>query len=775
MLGRSKRRILVVDDNRAIHADFRKILASGEEPSAIDALEAALFADEPAPAAEPGIAYEIDSAYQGQEALAMVRASLERQEPYAMAFVDMRMPPGWNGVETIAKLWEVDPELQVVICTAYSDLSWDEMLARLGVNDRLLLLKKPFDTVEVCQLACALTEKWSLARHAHLKLAQLRSMVDEQTHHLEEANLQLKASEARYALAAAGANDGLWDLDVPTGRLYLSPRWLGMIGAADLRVGGLEAWFDRVHEDDRERVVQLFTSFAGTTDNLSVEYRLRHEDGQYCWMLCRGVIVRDAAGVAIRAAGSQTDITERKVAELQLRHAAFHDGLTGLPNRALLGERLERCVLRKRRHADFRFALMFIDLDRFKVINDSLGHLVGDALLIEISRRLSTSIRTTDTLAAGEGNDLARIGGDEFVLLVEGLHADEDIIRIAERIQSSLVDPFVIDGHEIHASLSMGIAVGRADQTADDILRDADTALYRAKEDGRACYRVFSQDLHASAMLRWQLENELRRAIENDELQLHYQPIVSLGDGATRIHHFEALVRWRHPVRGLVSPLDFLPLAEETGLIVPLGRWVLDRACRQVKTWRETVAPKVCVAVNVASKQLVVPTFVDEVSAKLAELGLPPDALSIEVTESSTMNDAAVASCKALLDLGLEIHLDDFGTGYSSLSYLNRMPITALKIDRSFTSTMLENPMSASIVQTVVTLARVLGIASIAEGVESSVELDLLRRMGCSNGQGYFWSKPLDATGATALLVSSAPTSMPPPSSRIPRSVHLFV
>ena len=776
MQGPSHRRILVVDDNRAIHADFAKILGSKAEPSVVDALEAELFGDDTSSAA-PAISYTIGSAYQGQEALAMVIDSLARNEPYAMAFVDMRMPPGWNGVETIEKLWEVDPELQVVICTAYSDYSWEEVLARLGVNDRLLLLKKPFDTAEVCQLACALTEKWYLARNAHLKLAQLRGMVDEQTEHLEKANLKLQASESRYALAAAGANDGLWDWDVATGVVHYSPRWYTMIGVRPTErgavAGGASDWFDRLHEDDREPFVALFSTFATTSDHIAIEYRLRHEDGLYRWMLCRGVVVR-SAGRAIRAAGSQTDITDRKMAEAQLRHAAFHDGLTGLPNRALLAERLDRCIVRKQRHADFRFALMFIDLDRFKVINDSLGHLIGDALLVELSKRLSSCIRATDTLAITEKSDLVRIGGDEFVLLLEGLHDDADILRVADRIQASITAPFVIEGNEIHASMSMGIAVGRPEQSADDILRDADTALYRAKEDGRGRYRVFSEDLHASAVVRWQMENELRRAIDNEELYLQYQPIVGLGDGV--VEHFEALVRWRHPVRGFVSPLDFIALAEETGLIVPLGRWVLDRACRQVKQWRDTIpgASKISVAVNVASKQLVMPSFVDEVRAKVAELGLTTDAIAIEVTESSTMNDVAVASCKALLELGFEIHLDDFGTGYSSLSYLNRMPITALKIDRSFTATMIENPMSASIVQTVVTLARILGISSIAEGVENASELELLKKMGCSNGQGYFWARPLDPANAAALLRTSVP-SRPPPSSRTPTSVHLFV
>ena len=472
----------------------------------------------------PPVAFEVTFADQGEQGAHIVEAAIAEGRPFSVAFVDMRMPPGWDGVMTLKRLWALDPELQCVICTAYSECSWEDILEQLGINDRLLLLRKPFDSAEVCQLASALTEKWHLARRAHLKLEQLRSMVEEQTQHLAE-------SEARYALAAEGSNDGLWDWNLSTNEVFYAPRWSSLLGlsADEPTVAGPERWMDRIHPADAARFRSGFEELrSGKMEHFSIEYRALHADGQYRWMLCRGAASRRPDGVPCRAAGSQTDITNRKVAETQLRHDASHDALTGLPNRVLLTERMSRCLAWQRRNPSFRYAVLFIDLDRFKVINDSLGHAVGDALLVALAARFSASVRVTDTVATIDAH-VARLGGDEFVVLLEGISQDADAIRVADRLLASVVEPIDAAGHAIYASLSIGVAIGHAGyERVEDIIRDADTALYRAKGAGRGRYDVFTDELHVAAMERWRVESDLRRAIEQQEFTLFYQPVTSL-------------------------------------------------------------------------------------------------------------------------------------------------------------------------------------------------------------------------------------------------------
>ncbi|MFO0627507.1 MAG: EAL domain-containing protein [Polyangiales bacterium] len=739
--GQTPRRVLVIDDNRAIHDDFRKTLAPTEEVHALDELERALFGDAPA---APGMTMRFDVAFaeQGAAGAAMVREAVDAGRPFSVAFVDMRMPPGWDGVTTIKQLWAIDPELQCVICTAYSDHSWEEILRELGVNDRFLLLRKPFDAAEVCQLACALSEKWRLARRAHLKLEQLRSMVDEQTQALAE-------SEARYALASSSANDGLWDWNLLTGSVFYAPRWNAQLGLPDAAptVASLAHWETRIHPEDAAAFRDAMGRLAGGVDaNIEVEFRVRHTDGQERWMLCRGAMQRRADGRPVRAAGSQTDITNRKVAEAQLRFAAEHDALTGLPNRAQITRRLEAAMAPRADGARARFAVMFVDLDRFKEINDSLGHGVGDALLTSVAARLRASVtRAPDEQFDGH---VGRLGGDEFVVVLEGLGRDDDPARVAARILHNVTVPLELQGHLVHPSLSVGIAVSHPGyaQVA-DLLRDADTALYRAKTGGRGRFHVFTDALHVAAVARWRLDQDLREAIARDEFTLLFQPVVSLATGEAV--HVEALIRWDHPTRGRVPPTDFIPLAEETGLITAIGRWALQEACRQARRWRDA-GLELPIAVNVASRQFAQPGFFDEVREALNAAAVPPSLLQIEVTEGAAMDPRGVATCAQLAELGVEIHLDDFGTGYSSLSYLTRMPITALKVDRSFVTRLLSDPMSAAIVRTVVLLASSLGMEVVAEGVECAEELEALLGMGCPCGQGYFWSRPLPADEAFA-------------------------
>ena len=558
---------------------------------------------------------------------------------------------------------------------------------------------------------------------------------------------QRKRTEYRYTLAAQGANDGLWDWDVETGRVYYSPRWKAMLGYDEAEIGdGIAEWLDRVHADDLPRLrADIDVHLRHDKENLSSEFRIRHRDGQYRWVLCRGIAVKDPERDTLRAAGSLTNITDRKLAEEQLRFEALHDSLTGLANRSLLADRLTHSLARSNRDPENRFALLYIDLDEFKVINDSLGHQVGDKLLIEVARRLSACARKVDTIARIPGDHVARIGGDEFVMLLEDLAAPEDALRVAERIHSALAEPFNLGVHDLVARGSIGVATSDGSYARpEEVLRDADIALYQAKQAGKSCTCVFDPQMHQRAMTRWSTETELRRAIERDEFELHYQPIV---DGAGRLAALEALVRWRHPVRGLVMPDAFISVAEETGLIVPLGKLVLANACRQLRRWQREIPSlaQMAVGVNISHRQFVSPAVVDDVARILDETGLAPQSLRLEVTETAAMQNAAqtIETMARLRAMGILIYMDDFGTGYSSLSQLQRMPLDALKIDREFVKDMNRDETSRSIVDSIIALAHTMSLRVIAEGVETAEQAARLADSGCDYLQGYYFGRPM--------------------------------
>ena len=563
-----------------------------------------------------------------------------------------------------------------------------------------------------------------------------------------EAEAALRRSEQRYALAASGANDGLWDWDLVLEEVYFSPRWSSMLGLApNTSCGRPGDWFRRVHPEDLTSLnAALEAHLAGETAHFQHEHRVRHEDGTYRWMLCRGVAVRRPDGRATRIAGSQTDITERVSAQEQLRHAALHDTLTALPNRALFMELLARVLERRKRHPEDLFAVLFLDIDRFKVVNDSLGHLVGDELLAGISRRLESCLR--------EGDVLARLGGDEFTILLTDLSQPSDVSLIAERIQEVLRAPLFVGGRELFTTASIGIALSTADYTQpEDIMRDADTAMYRAKALGKARHELFDTGMHAKAVDRLGFEHDLRGAMERREFALHYQPLVSLSSGQWT--GFEALLRWNrggHPV----APSEFIPVAEETGIIEPLGTWVLQEACRQAAVWRRQFPGGVFdgITVNVSTQQLARRDFLQVVQGALKAAMLDPGDLRLEITETVLMDDPERAEVvlRDLRQLGVKIYLDDFGTGYSSLSYLHRFPVDTLKIDRSFVASLKEGGERPAIIESIVTLARTLGTHVIAEGLETEQQVHELTRLGCTEAQGYFFGRPLPARIAESLL-----------------------
>jgi diguanylate cyclase (GGDEF)-like protein len=614
-----RRRLLVIDDNPAIHEDFRKILPTGVQDSPELLAAEQLLLGEPQSLA-PRPAFEIDSALQGQEGVERVRQALAEGRPYAMAFIDMRMPPGWDGLETIQHLWEVDPHVQVVICSAHADYDWTEVVARLDHSDKLLVVKKPFEAIEVLQCANALTRKWDNERTLRQQVEQLEQVVEARTQGLEAANKQL-------------------------------------------------------------------------------------------------------------------------------RHLATHDSLTGLPNRVLLDDRLTQAAAHAERDGH-SFAVAMFDLDRFKVVNDSFGHRAGDQLIKEVAHRLAAVARSTDTVA--------RLGGDEFLFIMDRLARREDAVQIVRRAVEALSQPIRIGDIDIHASASIGVAMFPADgKGVDTLIANADAAMYCAKQRGRNNIQCYASGMNAITQDKVKLESDLHAALTLNQLELHFQPKLETMSGA--IYGAEALVRWRHPERGLVPPGEFIPLAEACGLIDKIGDWVVNEACRQARAWQLQGLPSLRVAVNLSALQFRNGNLLHMTAAALAAADLEPRFLEVEITESALMSDPeeSVKILEQLSRMGVVVSVDDFGTGYSSMAYLRRFPIDKLKIDRTFIGELLSRADDASIVRAIVSLAHNLRLKVVAEGVETSDQLELLRSLGCDQYQGFWFSPAVPAPKFAELLVES--------------------
>jgi diguanylate cyclase (GGDEF)-like protein/PAS domain S-box-containing protein len=660
--------------------------------------------------------YAIGLAESAKELLERVK-----QDAVDLVLLDIEMPQ-ISGLDALKALREhySQAELPIIMVTAKNQSDDIVTALDLGAND---YLTKPIDfPVAVARIGTQLSHK--------------------------QAQEALKESEERYALAARGSNDGLWDWNLSANVVHFSPRWKAMLGYEEGEMGDRpEEWFDRIHDADRERVKEEIAAHQkGLTPHFESEHRVLHKEGGFRWMLSRGVAVHDASGNVLRMAGSQTDITEGKVS----------DPLTGLPNRLLFIDRVGRLVKHSKRRKDHLFAVLFMDLDGFKMINDSMGHLIGDQLLLGVANRLEKCLRSTDTVARiGETFTVARLGGDEFTVLLEHIKDPTDAKRAAERMMKALAPPFILGGKEVFTSVSIGIALSNpAYEQPEDILRDADTAMYRAKSLGKARYEVFDADMRASVMARLQLETDLRHALERGEFRNFYQPIVALVSG--EIAGFEALLRWQHPTRGLLGPSEFIPVAEETGLIRELGWWNLCEACRQISEWRAGLIAhsNLTISVNLSAKQFLQPNLVGDIRELLVELALPPEALKLEITESTVMADpsAAVEMLQQIKSLGIRLAIDDFGTGYSSLSYLHRFPLDTLKIDRSFISVMEDDGEGMEIARSIVPMANNLRLDVVAEGVETIQQVALLKKLECKYGQGFYFSRPLSAEGIAALL-----------------------
>lgn len=664
--------------------------------------------------------FDVVAASDGEEALRLA----EKISP-DLVLLDIVMP-GMDGFEVLhaLRLQKDESELPVIMVTGADETSKLVKAFDLGAND---FLTKPIDVDAV--------------------MARIGTQMK-----LRHALTELRESELRYALAAEGANDGLWDWNLVADEVHYSPRWKEMLGLkAEQAVNLPKEWMDRIHAEDQVRVEEeLNAHLQGRTPQFQVELRMRHEDGNFRWMLCRGMAVRDEEQTAVRIAGSLTDITEGKVA----------DALTGLPNRLMFLDRVRQSVARHERDPKRSFAVLYLDLDNFKLVNDSLGHGAGDQLLISVARRFESCVRATEST-------VARLGGDEFAILLESIESRVEAEAIAERIIDAIAAPFALGaGREVFATASLGISfVSEEPADVEDLMREADTAMYRAKEGGKSRFEVFNPIMQQQASDRLELENQLQRAIEREELILHYQPIVDIE--SAELVGLEALVRWQHPERGMVSPLDFIPVAEETGLIVPVGREVLHMACRDLATWRKNYPgyDSLTVNVNVSQRQLCYGDLFGDVTDALAQSKLEPCDLKIEITESTIADkpDEAADLLKRLRKRGFHIVIDDFGTGYSSLASLHRLPLDAFKIDRSFVDKMLKSEHNAAIVRSILYLADSLNIDVVAEGIETEEQRQQLIEHECRLGQGFLFSRPLSGGQMERLfdLLASRPDLTP--------------
>lgn len=554
----------------------------------------------------------------------------------------------------------------------------------------------------------------------------------------------LKTSEQRYRQLGEGILHQIWTAR-PDGRLdYVNKRTLEYFDRNHERMLG-DGWKSAVHPDDIDETIKRWMHSLETGEPYETEFRLCRHDGQYRWHVAKATAGRDATGKITKWFGTNTDIHEQKESEEKLNYYARHDTLTDLPNRAEFMIQLRQSIERGVQNSNSRFAVIFLDLDRFKIINDSLGHVVGDKLLIAIASRLKAAVRP--------GDIVARLGGDEFTILLNRTGTESDISKVVERIQRKLSHPFNIDNYEVFTTASVGVVLSdERKREADDYLRDADSAMYRAKEGGKARYEFFDRDMHVRNMNQLQLETDLRHAVERNEFEVYYQPIVELSSGS--ITEFEALIRWRHPKHGMVSPLEFVGVAEETGLIIPIGKWVIKESCRQLALWQKESAERLSVSVNLSAKQLMHPSLTAQVADILRDNGLDAKQLKLEVTESTVMGNSerALAVLTELDELGIQLSTDDFGTGYSSLSYLQRFPFDRLKIDRSFIDKLGEDKKSDAIVKTILMLGNNLGMEVVAEGIENEKQLEMLRQHGCAYGQGYFFSCPVSAKEAGNFL-----------------------
>ena len=692
--------------------------------------------------------YDIEVAESGGEALELLSELETDQITVPLVICDQNLPD-MGGDSLLSYLQIQYPKTRKILLTG--DANLEAVIHAVNSANLYRYIAKPWDETDLGLTAKAalqsyLQDEQLLEQNKNLRTvnSQLQAEIVER----QQVQQRFQESQQRLESILNSLDDVVWSAAITGFKLlYLNPAAEAVHGyAVESFLSNPNLWLEVVHPADRSQAMHFFDHLLAA-GHLSLEYRILRPDGEIRWLKNRGNVVTDETGMPIRLDGIIYDITEQKRAQAQLLHDAFHDELTGLPNRNLLMERVTQSLRRQLRSPDYQFAVLFVDLDRFKVINDSLGHRVGDQLLVAIAHLLENCVRSSDTVA--------RLGGDEFTLLLDGIQGIEDAIQVADRILETLKSPFQVGEHNVFTGASIGIAYNTEKyQDATLLLRDADIAMYQAKAMGKGCFVVFSPEMHAQTLSLLKLERDLRVAVERQELILYYQPIVSLQ--ARELTDVEVLVRWQHPERGLVMPSEFIPLAEDTGQIIEIGKWILQEACSQLCELKRQFpsASTLRFSVNLASEQLQEPNFVRDVDQILAESGLEGRFLKLELTESMLMSheEKHIQTLQQLRDRNIKISLDDFGTGYSSLSYLYRLPLDTLKIDRSFVSRMMGNPKDAEIVNTIISLARTLNMDVIAEGIETEAVASHLTHLGCEHGQGYLFSPPMSQQQLEARL-----------------------
>lgn len=720
-------KIIIIDDNPSIHQDFVKILTPIEQTDHLDDLKEKVFGGEKSKTNRVLPRFQIDTATQGQEGVEKIKLAAESKNPFSLAFVDIRMPPGWDGIETIKHIWKIDPNIQVVIYTAFSDYTWEETIEQLGMTDNLLILKKPFDNTAVRQLASALTRKWELMREVKEHEALLERSIEERTTSLRQSlSITRSTLESSTDGIIVVSNEGkIVDYNKRFIDLWKIPP--SIIETKDHSLL-LEHMINQL--SDPKEYLENSKYLQQHPEEINI-IQINFKDSRIFEQYSQPQKVGDKI---MGRVWSFHDITKRKLLEKKLEIQATHDPLTGLPNRTLLYDRIQHALSEAKRN-DNIVAVLFLDLDRFKLINDSLSHKVGDQLLQSVGKRLKDCIRAEDTIA--------RQGGDEFVMVAHSVK-EKEVEKIARKLLDVFKKPFKLTKRDIVIGASAGIALYPRDgKTPEMLLRSADLAMYRAKGLGGNQFQFYSSELNNEAIQRLERENELRKALENEEFYLCYQPEFNISNN--EIIAVEALIRWKHPKYGVLLPMDFIPIAEETGLIIPIGEWVLREACKQNKLWQESSIATFQIGVNVASQQLKYSKFTNTVKKIIKETGLDPKYLELEVTENVIIsNPEVIHMINSLSKLGVKIALDDFGTGNSTLSSLTKVHVDRLKIDRSFIQNISIDNSDEVIIQAIIDMSHSLNYNVLAEGVETQGQLDFLKKKKCEVIQGFYFGRPME-------------------------------